>query len=140
MNNGNIVGLDGESLISFASPIDNDLYLVVFHRNHIGVMSSFPLDTSGECEISYNFSKDMVQAYGSENGHKEIDSGVWGMISSDGDGNGQVANDDKTVVWKLESGNAAYLSGDFNMDGQVDNTDKNEQWESNNNSVGQVPD
>jgi hypothetical protein len=139
LNNGKIVGLDGESLISFTEPINSELYLVVFHRNHLGVISSSPLDTDGEFEFTYSFTNGYNQAYGGQNSQKEIGSDAWGMISSDGDGNGQVTNDDKTVVWKSEAGNAAYLPGDFNMDGQVDNHDKVEEWELNNGSGGQVP-
>jgi len=140
LNNGEIVGLDGESNISFSEPITNELYLVVFQRNHLGVMSSYPLETTGDCSCSYNFTIRPEQVYGAENSYKEIKDNVWGLISGDGNGNGQVSLQDKTDVWMSESGNAGYLSGDFNMDGQSDNNDKNDQWKINNGKTGQVPD
>lgn len=140
LNNGKIVGLDGESLISFNEPITNEFYLVVFQRNHLGVMSSFPLDTIGDCQCSYNFSIRPTQVFGGENEHKEISPDLWGMTSSDGDGNGQVDNTDKTSVWKPQSGTEGYSSGDFNMDGKIDNNDKNEQWILNISAGSGVPD
>jgi len=140
LNNGKVVGLDGESFISFIEPIENELYLVVYHRNHLGIMSAFPLNASGDCDLTYSFSLGPNQVYGNENANKELRPGVYGMMSGEGNGNGQITIEDKTVVWKSESGNAGYYSGDFDMNGQVDNPDKNEQWKLNNGKGGDVPD
>ncbi|MCD4747397.1 MAG: hypothetical protein K8R58_13950 [Bacteroidales bacterium] len=140
LKDGKIVGLDGDSLISFSEPIDNDLYLVIFQRNHLGIMSSFPLDTSGDCAYTYNFSTGADQVYGGSLGHKEIGTGVWGMIGGDGDANSQIGNADKNDVWAVQAGSAGYLSGDFTMDVQVNNSDKNDIWAPNSGKGGQVPD
>jgi len=139
LKDGKIVGLDGESLISFSKPIDNNLYLVVFHRNHLGIMSSSPIDTSGEYEFTYNFSTDSIQVYGGSNGYKKINSGVWGMISGDSDGMGEINNNDLTDIWNVQVGNSGYLSGDNNLNGQVENNDKNDNIVINENRVSQIP-
>jgi hypothetical protein len=140
LNDGNIVGLDGESYISFTEPIVNDLYLVVFQRNHLGVMSAFPLNVGVDCDFTYSFSLGPNQVYGNEDGHKELSSGLWGMISGDGDGNGNININDKTNVWSSQTGEHGYFSGDFNMDAEVTNKDKNDIIIPNNNLQSQVPD
>ena len=140
LNDGKIVGLDGESYISFTEPIDNNLYLVVFQRNHLGVMSAFPLNVGVDCDFTYSFSLGPNQVYGNEDGHKELSPGLWGMISGDGDGNGNINTDDKTNVWSAQVGTEGYISSDFNMDGKVQNQDKNDVWVENNGNSTQVPD
>ncbi len=139
LNNGKIVGLDGHSNISFSEPINDNLYLVVFQRNHLGVISSGPVDITGEYAFTYLFSDGSDQVFGGSIGHKEISSGLWGMMGGDGDGNGQIELDDKTVVWQSQAGKTNYLSGDYNLDGQVDNSDKNDTWIENNNTSSQIP-
>lgn len=139
LNNGKIVGLDGQSNISFSEPIDDNLYLVVFQRNHLGVMSSGPVDITGDYAFTYLFSVGADQVYGDSNGHKEIGSGLWGMMGGDGDGNGQVELVDKTATWQSQAGKTNYFSGDYNLDGQVDNSDKNDIWIENNNTSSQIP-
>ncbi|MCD4747439.1 MAG: hypothetical protein K8R58_14175, partial [Bacteroidales bacterium] len=89
---------------------------------------------------TYDFSTGAGQAYGGANGHKEIGTGIWGMIGGDGDANSQIGNADKNDVWAVQAGSAGYLSGDFTMDVQVNNSDKNDVWAPNSGKGGQVPD
>ena len=72
-------------------------------------------------------------------GSKEIYPGIWGMVSSDGNADGQVNNSDKIDVWSDEAGNSGYLNGDFNLDAQVNNLDKVDQWEQSSGYGCQVP-
>ncbi len=46
-NDGQIVGLDGVSELTFYSTVNQQLFGVVWHRNHLGVMSAFPLALLG---------------------------------------------------------------------------------------------
>ncbi|MCF8369324.1 MAG: hypothetical protein K9G76_09805 [Bacteroidales bacterium] len=78
LNDGKIVDLDGVSNISFSESFNNELYLVVFQRNHPGVISSYPLDTIGDCSCSYNYTIGPDQIFGGANGHKELKNNVWG--------------------------------------------------------------
>jgi hypothetical protein len=138
LKNGKVVGLDGSSNMSYPVVVTQNLYLVLWHRNHLGVMSSVPLVSSGNV-YSYDFSTAASQAYGGSNGHKQIATGVWGMFSGDGNGDSQVSNADKIDVWKVQSGNSGYLAGDFNLSGQVDNVDKVDKWKPNSGAGSQVP-
>jgi|GEM_PF-1490364 len=136
LRDGKVVDLDGVSPVSFNVPITQGLYVVLWQRNHLGVMSSVALTKVGTT-YSYNFSTAAGQAY--LNGQKMLAAGVYGMYSGDGNGDGQVANSDKLDVWTIQSGSAGYKEGDFNLSGQVNNTDKVEFWKPNSGTGSQIP-
>ncbi|MCD4744715.1 MAG: hypothetical protein K8R58_00270, partial [Bacteroidales bacterium] len=140
LKNGKIVDLDGTTPATFTEQIENNLYVVIYHRNHLGVITAYPVDTSAYCGFTYNFAAGANQVYGGANGYKEIGAGVWGMVGGDGDGNSQIGNADKNDVWEVQAGTSGYLSGDFSMNAQVNNTDKNDIWVPNSGKGGQVPD
>jgi len=138
MKDGTVRGMDGTSLLNFNVTVTNQLYAVVWHRNHLGVMSTTGLPLNGTT-YTYDFSSASSQAYGGVNGHKELAAGIWGMVSGDGNADKQINNSDKVDVWKVQSGSSGYKAGDFNMDGQVSNPDKIEKWKPNSGRSCQVP-
>ncbi|MCD4745338.1 MAG: PKD domain-containing protein, partial [Bacteroidales bacterium] len=139
LKDGIIVDLDGTSFPVFNLAIFDNLYVAIWHRNHLGVMSAIPLIKAG-CIYSYDFTVGSGQAYGGILAHKEIASGVWGMVGGDSNPDGQINNSDKIDVWIPQSGNSGYLEADFNMSGTVDNQDKNDVWLPNSGSGSQIPD
>lgn len=75
LKNGEVVGTDGASNLTFdVVPLDN-LYVIIWHRNHLGVMSAVPLILSGDI-YNYDFTSAETQVYGSSLGHKEIAAGI----------------------------------------------------------------
>jgi len=138
MKDGSIKRTDGLNPIVFDVTPVNNLYMVIWHRNHLAIMSANPLVKTGGV-YNYNFSTGAGQAYGGINGHTEVAPGIWGMISGDGDANKQVNNADKNDVWKLQAGTSGYKAGDFSMNAQVDNSDKIEKWKPNSGRSSQVP-
>ncbi len=139
LRNGTVVGLNGSSNLSFSIVPQYGLFAVVRHRNHIAVMSASALVVSGGV-YTYNFSTDALRAYGGSLAHKQLASGIWGLVAADGNADNQVSNLDKNNVWIPQSGSSGYRSGDFNLDGQVNNIDKNVVWKPNSGRGGQVPD
>ncbi|MCD4729138.1 MAG: hypothetical protein K8R74_00950 [Bacteroidales bacterium] len=136
---GTIVGLDGTSNLIFNNTIVQQLFLVLWHRNHLGVMSAYPLiELDGV--YNYDFTDQANKAYGDVLGQNEIATGVWGMIAGDGNCDGQINATDKSAVWETQAGEAGYTNGDFNMNGQVINPDKNDFWILNSGRECQVPD
>jgi hypothetical protein len=127
LKNGQIVGMDGSSPLQFNVNVTNQLFAIVWYKNHLGVMSSVGLTNVGGT-YSYDFTTSATQVYGGANGHKQIGSGIWGMISGDGDANGTVNSSDESVIWTLYAGKLGYHPSDFNLNGQTNNTDKNERW------------
>jgi len=137
-SNGEVIQTDGASPLLFPVTPVNNLYAVIWHRNHLGIMSANPLIYSGGI-YSYDFTDAAGKAYGGSNGHKQIGVNAWGMIAADGDANRQVDNQDKNNIWALQAGLSGYLPGDFSMNGQVDNLDKVDLWGVNSGRGSQVP-
>ena len=137
LNNGTIVGLDGTSILAFNHSLIHSLFVVVYHRNHLAIMSANPV-TGSSCVYSYDFTTGNGQAYGIDS-QKDLGGGVYGMIGGDANADNTVDDSDKTVSWKSETGLSGYLSSDLNLDGQSNNRDKNEVWILNIGKNGQVP-
>ncbi len=128
-NTGEIVGLDGLNPITFTGAIINNLYAVVWTRNHVGIISANPLVEVGGL-YTYDFSSGSGQAVGGTAALKQLSTSpvMWGIKSGDANGTGVVAPGDKTNVWTLQAGDFGYLESDYNYDGQADNIDKNDYW------------
>ncbi|MCD4790911.1 MAG: hypothetical protein K8R37_13010, partial [Bacteroidales bacterium] len=140
LNNGKIVDIDGSTPPEFSEVIENNLYVVIYHRNHLNVITAYPVDTSSYCGLTYNFAAGGSRVYGGDDAQKELSSGIWGLVSGDGNGDNQVNIADKNNVWGNDAGKSGYQFGDFNMNGQADNHDKNTLWIFNNGRNGHVPD
>ena len=138
LNNGRIVGLDGSSFIPFEPNINQNLFLVIWHRNHLGIMSTQCLVES-QNKLVYDFTSGVNKVYGGMNAIKEVATDVWGMVGGDGDANGIVEESD-IYEWSQSAGNSGYKSGDFNLNGQTDNRDKNEIWLPSLGYSSQIPD
>ncbi|MCD4697172.1 MAG: hypothetical protein K8S16_13125, partial [Bacteroidales bacterium] len=139
LEDGSITSLDGSGGLQFGLLVNQNLFAVVWHRNHIGIMSGNPLMQNGNV-FSCDFTDSENTVYGGSLGHKEIASGIWGMVGGDGNADGQVNNTDKNDVWIPQSGTSGYKAADFDMNGDVNNQDKIEIWIINSGSGGQVPD
>ncbi|OQX76000.1 MAG: hypothetical protein B6D64_10645 [Bacteroidetes bacterium 4484_276] len=138
LNNGAITGIDGESGLRFNINVNDSLYAVIYHRNHLGVMTMFALKEN-EGIFSYDLTVSANQVYGGAQAVKEIAPGIWGLFSGDANPDGEINILDKESAWWLQSGKAGYFQGDLNMDGQIDNKDKNGSWLPNVGRWDQVP-
>ena len=126
---GKIVEADASANnpLTFNVSVVENLFAVIWHRNHLGIMSAQPL-TNIEDTFYYNFSSGENQVLGGLLGHKQLAPDKWGMVSGDGNADGFIDLNDKTDIWMVQAGNEGYNSGDYNLDGQVNNPDKNEFW------------
>lgn len=136
LNNGKVVGTDGSSVLRFETPVFNILYTVVYHRNHISVMSAAGL-TKTLGIYTYNFSTGVGQAY--LNGHKNLGGGIYGMFGGDGNKNASVELTDESPLWESSAGTKGYLGTDYNLDSQSNNEDKDDIWAPNVGAGSQVP-
>ena len=136
---GSLKGTDGITPPRIVVNDENNIYVVIIHRNHVDCMSSVPLEKNGN-DFLYQFFDSPEKALGGSNACKEIGSGVWGLIGGDGNADSQVNNGDKNDVWAPAAGSQGYLSADFDMNGQVNNGDKIDLWIPNTGLGGQVPD
>jgi PKD repeat protein len=138
-NDGKILDHQGNDWMTFNNmTINNNLYVVIHHRNHLSIMSSIGL-TANAGLYSYDFSTGATQAYGGTSAHKQIGPGVWGMMGGDGNRDGSVTISDKSPIWESQSGTHGYLDSDYNLDTQSDNKDKDNIWAPNLGKGNQVP-
>ncbi|MBN3036181.1 MAG: hypothetical protein JW861_11390 [Bacteroidales bacterium] len=137
LKDGKVVGVDGSSKMQFNVTINSNLYVVVKHRNHLAILSAYPVQLNGGV-YTYDFSDAVDKVYGGANGHKQIGPGIWVMIAGDGNADGNISNVDKIEVWVPQSGSSGYYAGDYNLNSQVDNIDKNDYWNPNSGKGTQV--
>jgi hypothetical protein len=137
MSNGSIKGLDGLSPLQYSITLNHQLYIAIWHRNHLGIISANPLTESGGI-FSYDFTIPSGQAY--NDGQKELTAGLWGMFAGDADGSGTIDIGDKTVIWEPSAGSKGYDPADINLDTQISNSDKDDLLLKNLNESCQVPD
>jgi hypothetical protein len=140
---GAIVALDGTSKLKVdaVNPFNDNLYLVVFQRNHLGIMSNNAVvDGNSDGAMDYNYSTNSTQVYGGTAGYKLLETGVWGMVAADGTGDGNVYLTDYTTNWTPQYGSEnGYYSADYNLDGSVYLTDFTTVWTPNYGIEGPIP-
>ena len=136
MSDGSIRAPDGSSNQQFNNiTIQQSLFAVIYHRNHLAIMSANPLtETSGV--FSYDFTTSVDQAYNL--GQKDLGGSYFGMFAADANADGAVDGSDISL-WKNCAGMNGYFPVDFSLDGKVGNVDKNDFWYPNLGEVGQVP-
>ncbi len=135
---GSIVDVDGSSLLKFYNSFKQNIFVSVWHRNHLGVISSSPVSKENN-HLVYDFTTGEDKVLGGSIGYKKLNANRWGMISGDGLPDGIINNLDYETGWKNETGSNGYLNSDFNFDGTVDNKDKNDDWFINQYKNSQVP-
>ncbi len=124
-NDGNIVGTDGNDLV-FSDDLSayDSLYVAVYHRNHVGIMSANRVVKNAGSYV-YDFTDSETKYFGGFTGVIEVEPGTFAMIGGDYNGNGQVQNSDFNSL-SPNIGLPGYLPGDLNLNGQVQNSDVQE--------------
>ncbi|MEZ5083685.1 MAG: hypothetical protein R2750_09570 [Bacteroidales bacterium] len=127
-----------ETLVFLDLPTYENLWAVVWHRNHLGIISAYSFGncTNGVC--TYNFSEDVSSGYFGAHGQADLGNGVFGMKAGDGNCDGYISEDD-LLLWKPQAGVNGLNYFDYNLDCEVDNKDKDDFMIPNNGSGCQVP-
>ena len=133
---GSIIDIDGSNNLKLAGT-SGLYYLVVRHRNHLGVISANRINISATTSF-YDFTASMNSAYGT-NPMAILGNGIYGIYAGDGNGNGNINNTDLNAIWKKENGNIGYKSGDFDLNGGVNIVDKNSYWQLNKGKTTNIP-
>jgi subtilisin family serine protease len=126
-SDGSVVGLGGSGPASFSDVSDGDYYLVVYHRNHLPIMSTSKISFSSGSTASYDFTTGQDQAYGSAP-MADLGDGNFGLVAGDVNADGQVvysgpSNDlfpiFNAVGNELSGTASGYLDADVTMNGQA---------------------
>ncbi|MCD4650422.1 MAG: hypothetical protein K8S56_01345, partial [Candidatus Cloacimonetes bacterium] len=110
---------------------DGSYYIVVLHRNHLGVMSliahSFVPDAYTTNLADLTLSNACYNDGAPNTGVIEVDTGVFAMIAGEttdsGTANGTITDPDKAVI-NTTNGSTGYQLGDTNFSGTVTDSDK----------------
>jgi hypothetical protein len=131
---GDIVDIDGVSILNFANAPSGNYFIVVRHRNHLAIATNnfFNLNNSA---TAVNFTTSPSIAFGN-NALKNI-NGTWAMYAADTDQSGTINLEDRDIAWNQRS-SQGYLIADVNMNGVVDLWDRGLAW-NNRNTTQQVP-
>ncbi len=143
LSDGSVAGTDGLPP-TFTVSYQFNLYVVVYHRNHLAIMSSDELEkTDGVYRWDFTSAGDKAFSHSHKadqhSGMKQLKDEYYGLIGGDGDGNGQVQTQDKNEVWSPQSGLSGYLAADFDLNGQMQTQDKNDIWNPNSGLASQIP-
>lgn len=121
--------------------VADSVYIVIEHRNHIGVMTPQALEiTNGVLAYDFTLNDSYRDATGF--GQKQLSTGEWVMFAGDASQLDMPSFDingtDKSI-WSDNNGNFDYYSSpDFNLDGDVNGQDKSF-WFENNGISSRVP-
>lgn len=137
LKDGSVVGMDGSSMLEFNETFSDQLFVVIWHRNHLAIISAGGLKSTGDV-YSFDFSVSASQVLGGSTGYNEIGNGIWGMAAGDINQDKHVDAIDKNY-WTGNAGEQGYLTSDCNLDGETNNPDKKEAWFINLNMISQVP-
>ncbi|MCK9401043.1 MAG: hypothetical protein M0Q51_13765 [Bacteroidales bacterium] len=121
LNDGTIVGLDGTSEVLVPTVFTDNIYVVVYHRNHIRVMSANALSLVNFIYV-YDFTDALAKAYNS--GQKALGS-YFGMYSADIDNDGNIFASDIALFVAAFPSFSVYHNADLDMDGNVFASDVN---------------
>lgn len=126
---GDIVGLDGVSGVNFPDMPEDDYFLTLKHRNHLGVRSPGLLTVS-RIETPYDFSSGLAQAWdnpanSTNDAMVDLGGGVYGLFRGDVNQNGIINVVDFFLSKNNSTPNQAgvYDPGDINMDGNINVVD-----------------
>ncbi len=126
---------------ALTSTVASPLYMVIEHRNHIGVMTPQPIDVIGST-LTYDFR--LADSYRDPTsfGQKQLPTGEWTMYAGDADQSDfpsfDIKGTDKTIWFDNNGIFDYYFSPDFNLDGDINGQDKT-LWFDNNGISSRVP-
>jgi hypothetical protein len=132
-SDGDIVDMDGSSPVRFVANLDK-YYIVVRHRNHLGVMTSTAIDYAASMSPGLiDFVNPSTSVYNNpiylNTSRKLLTTGVMGLWAGDATFNGQVkyngsGNDSNAILNKVGTSTplntvSCYCPEDINMNGLV---------------------
>ncbi len=135
---GDVVSIDGVSPVVFDAGILPDaVYIVLHHRNHLGVRTLNFINTSLPAMV--DFSNPATEVLG--NNPMILMDGKNMLVSGDANNDGAVNTSDINSNWRMQNTIPfVYLStgADFNLDGTVNAVDRNLFWRMNNGKIEEL--
>jgi len=124
LSNGRLVDSNSNEMTILPSKVGNgQMYVVVYHRNHIGVMSAAALTFNSDSgAYVFDFTSGAAQAHGT--GAQVLSGSKYVLYGGNSNATGTAINgDDRDDTWDARNG-YGYLITDTNLDGIVDSGDR----------------
>lgn len=142
MSDGTIKATDGTSnlTVNLSGNSGTDYFVVVYHRNHLPIMSAVAVAGSSGT-LTINFTSASANTYQTITALTTLSTGKFAMPAGDADGDGDVDATD-LATWQGQNGAVfSYNStnGDFNLDGEINAVDRNDFQQKNASKTSQVP-
>lgn len=129
---GQVIGINGGLGVAFSDLLPNEYYITIYHRSHVAVISSVPVDLVDVSNV-YDFTVSGSAALGT--GQLKNMNGAYALFAGDYNGSG-IADAQDYTKWKTESSAIHdYNSTDADGNGVVNNLDFN-LWKRNENQTG----
>jgi len=125
LSDGSVVDNEGNNPV-FCTSFTEGAFVVIWHRNHLGIMSSSPVPGFGG-SYAYDFTTGAGKVAGGVAGYVELENAIWGMAAGDLNADKIINVNDKVLGWETDAASQGYSGADANLDVQVNNPDKNEQ-------------
>ncbi len=143
LEDGTIKATDGSGnlTISLDGNSGSDFFVVVYHRNHLAIMSASAVSDNGSGIYEIDFTTLSGNTYQTTSALTTLATGKFAMPAGDADGDGDVDATD-LATWQNQNGKTfTYNStnGDFNLDGEVNAVDRNDFQQKNSTKTSQVP-
>lgn len=126
---GDIVGLDGKTAVTFAGLPQDDYYIFLRHRNHLGVRSPGPISLA-RIETNHDFTTGLAQAYdnpaiSTNDAMVDLGSSIYGLYRGNSNSDGFINIVDFLLVRSQSVPNQSnvYLPADINLDGIINVVD-----------------
>lgn len=118
----------------------NDYFLLVQHRNHLGVLSPMQVnELCGGTVIHWDFTSSNSYEPAFRSGQKEVVPGIWAMFAANGEQDmtiPAVASQDRTT-WRVLQNALGYSVGDYNLNASTTSFDETV-WKFNQNTSSGV--
>lgn len=143
MSDGSIKATNGSSnlIVSLSGNSGADFFIVIYHRNHLPIMSANAISESGGT-YSIDFTSASANTYQTTAALASLTGGKFGLPAGDTDGDGGIDTTD-LGMWRTNNG-AVFGYGsngaaDFNLDGVINAVDRNDFYRKNTSKTRQVP-
>ena len=133
LRNGDVVDIDGTSLVKFENMATDNYYLLLRHRNHLSVMTAQATFLSETSNGTIDFSDGNTAIYG--NNERHIIDNIYYLWAGDTNRDSNINAIDRVATWN-ERNTSGYIDADVNMDGSCNALDRGVTWNNRNQSSG----
>jgi|GEM_PF-738777 len=120
--NGYLADDDGlTAQVIFEGVTDGSYYVIIYHRNHIAVMSANPVALTSGGAVLYDFTTSLSQSWEFDSAGRtcvELEPGVWGLWAGDINQDGVITTRDYVVWYDANfAGESGYCVSDIDLNG-----------------------